>query len=61
MLSGIIFITYGALQKLNLRCITGHKESSDNREADGYEDQTILSTLKDSNKKLSALDYGAMH
>lgn len=58
-------LTYGRNHKvdgerrpLNLRCISGHRQRSDNPVADGYEDETILSTLADKQELLSQLNYG---
>lgn len=58
-------LTYGKDHKvdderrpLNLRCISGHRQRSDNPVADGYEDETILSTLADKQELLSQLNYG---
>ncbi|WP_235375811.1 DUF6538 domain-containing protein [Burkholderia thailandensis] len=51
-------LTYGRKIGVNLRCISGHKESSDNQVADGYEDETVLLTLADMSARLAKLDYG---
>lgn len=51
-------LTYGRKNGVNLRCISGHKESSDNTVADGYEDQTVLLPLNEMAARLSKLDYG---
>lgn len=45
-------------QKSRLRCITGHKERSDNEVADGYEDDTITLPLVEKQRLLDRLDYG---
>lgn len=45
-------------QKSRLRCITGHKERSDNEVADGYEDDTITLPLVEKRRLLDRLDYG---
>lgn len=45
-------------QKSRLRCITGHKERSDNEVADGYEDDTITLPLAEKKRLLDLLDYG---
>lgn len=45
-------------QKSRLRCITGHKERSDNEVADGYEDDTITLPLAEKKRLLDRLDYG---
>jgi integrase len=57
-------LSYGktSVPKLNLRCITGHKERSDNEVADGYEDGTIIWPLAEKKRLLDLLDYGlALH
>ncbi|MDR8749242.1 hypothetical protein FEP95_03290 [Burkholderia multivorans] len=51
-------LTYGRKNGVNLRCISGHAEASDNRVADGYEDETVLVTLPDMAERLSKLNYG---
>ncbi|MEF8701203.1 MAG: DUF6538 domain-containing protein [Candidatus Accumulibacter sp. UW26] len=51
-------LTYGKLGGVNLRCISGHAERSDNVVADGYEDDTLLTTLIDKRDLLDQLDYG---
>lgn len=51
-------LTHGKLNGVNLRCISGHAERSDNVVADGYEDDTILVTLANKQELLSKLDYG---
>jgi integrase len=51
-------LTYGRLAGVNLRCISGHAEKSDNPVADGYEDDTLLTTLSDKLDRLDKLDYG---
>lgn len=51
-------LTYGRKAGANLRSISGHVESSGNRVADGYEDDTVLSTLPDMAALLAKLDYG---
>jgi integrase len=51
-------LTYGRKAGANLRSISGHVESSGNRVADGYEDDTVLSTLPDMAVLLAKLDYG---
>jgi integrase len=51
-------LTYGRLAGVNLRCISGHAEKSDNPVADGYEDDTLLTTLSDKQERLEKLDYG---
>ena len=52
-------LTYGKLHpdRLNLRCITGHKEPSSNPVADGYEDETMLETLADKAALLNRLTF----
>ncbi|MGO4763800.1 DUF6538 domain-containing protein [Cupriavidus sp. 2KB_3] len=50
-------LTYGRKIGVNLRCISGHKESSDNQVADGYEDETVLLTLADMSARLAKLNY----
>lgn len=45
-------LSYGKKQGLNLRCITGHKEQSDNEVADGYEDDTIVRPLAERKRLL---------
>ena len=51
-------LTYGRLAGVNLRCISGHAEKTDNPVADGYEDDTLLTTLSDKQGFLDQLDYG---
>lgn len=51
-------LTYGRKIGVNLRCISGHKESSDNKVADGYEDETVLLPLVEKAELLAKLDYG---
>lgn len=51
-------LSYGKRQALNLRCISGHAESSDNKVADGYEDETITLPLSEKKARLDQLDYG---
>lgn len=51
-------LTYGKLAGQNLRCVTGHKEKSDNVVADGYEDETILLPLTEKKARLDRLDFG---
>ena len=51
-------LTYGRKCGVKLRCISGHTESSDNRVADGYEDETVLVTLSDMAERLGKLNYG---
>ena len=51
-------LTHGRKNGVNLRCISGHKESTDNAVADGYEDETLLVTLHDMATRLAALNYG---
>lgn len=51
-------LTYGRLAGVNLRSISGHTEKSDNPVADGYEDDTLLTTLADKQELLDKLDYG---
>ncbi|MCG9118872.1 hypothetical protein LH456_09710 [Laribacter hongkongensis] len=51
-------LTHGRMNGTNLRCISGHTETSDNVVADGYEDETILMTFEDKVERLSKLDYG---
>lgn len=51
-------LTYGRKIGVNLRRISGHKESSDNKVADGYEDETILLPLVEKAELLAKLDYG---
>lgn len=53
-------LTVGRKNGVNLRPISGHKESTDNEVADGYEDETMLITLEDMVERLSKLDYGIM-
>ncbi|WP_287878089.1 DUF6538 domain-containing protein [Aquitalea sp.] len=50
-------LTHGKLAGVNLRCISGHSESSDNTVADGYEDETMLLTLEEMQRRLSQLNY----
>lgn len=51
-------LTHGKRNHVNLRCISGHQESTDNAVADGYEDETILLTLATMAERLAKLDYG---
>lgn len=51
-------LTYGRRIGVNLRCISGHKESSDNKVADGYEDETVLLPLLEKAERLAKLNYG---
>lgn len=51
-------LTHGKLNGVNLRCISGHRETTDNPVADGYEDQTLLVTLADMSARLEKLSYG---
>jgi len=51
-------LTYGRKNGVNLRCISGHKESSDNKVADGYEDETVLLPLLEKAERLAKLNYG---
>ncbi|EED96868.1 tyrosine-type recombinase/integrase [Burkholderia multivorans] len=51
-------LTYGRKAGVNLRCISGHAEKSDNVVADGYEDETVLVTLEDMAVRLGKLDFG---
>ena len=51
-------LTYGRKVGVNLRCISGHKESSDNKVADGYEDETVLLPLAEKAARLAQLNYG---
>ncbi len=51
-------LTYGKIGGVNLRCISGHAERSDNVVADGYEDDTLLTTLMAKRDLLDQLDYG---
>jgi integrase len=51
-------LTYGRKNGVNLRCISGHKESSDNKVADGYEDETVLLPLVEKAERLAKLNYG---
>ncbi len=51
-------LTYGRKNGVNLRCISGHREATDNAVADGYEDETVLLTLSDMAARLAKLDYG---
>lgn len=51
-------LTYGRKNGVNLRCISGHKESSDNKVADGYEDETMLLPLVEKAARLAKLTYG---
>lgn len=51
-------LTYGVKAKLNLRCISGHEELSENPVADEYEDDTILLPLEEKQRRLDRLDYG---
>lgn len=50
-------LTHGKRAGVNLRCISGHSEASDNPVADGYEDETLLLTLEEMHQRLSQLDY----
>ena len=51
-------LTHGRTKGVSLRCISGHQEKTDNRVADGYEDETLLLTLSDMASRLAKLDYG---
>ncbi|HDR8940088.1 tyrosine-type recombinase/integrase [Burkholderia vietnamiensis] len=51
-------LTHGRKKGVNLRCISGHKESTDNAVADGYEDETVLVPLYEMAARLAKLDYG---
>jgi integrase len=51
-------LTYGKLAKVNLRCITGHAEPDANQTAQGYEDESILTPIKQKQVLLDTLDYG---
>lgn len=51
-------LTWGRLKGVNLRCISGHAEKTDNAVADGYEDETVLLTLSDMSARLAKLDFG---
>lgn len=51
-------LTHGRKNDVNLRCISGHKESTDNPVADGYEDETLLLPLSEMAARLAKLDYG---
>lgn len=51
-------LTYGRKNRVNLRCISGHAEESDNPVADGYEDETLLLPLEVKAGRLAKLDYG---
>ncbi len=51
-------LTHGRMNNVNLRCISGHKESTDNAVADGYEDETLLLPLSEMAARLAKLDYG---
>lgn len=51
-------LTYGRKNHVKLRCISGHREVSDNAVADGYEDDTILLSLPTMADLLAKLDYG---
>jgi len=53
-------LTHGRKNGVNLRCISGHHEKSDNEVADGYEDETMLLTLSDMVVRLKELDYGVI-
>lgn len=53
-------LTHGRKNGVYLRCISGHKEKSDNEVADGYEDETMLVTLADMAVRLRELDYGVV-
>ena len=50
-------LTHGRKNGVNLRCISGHKESTDNAVADGYEDETVLVPLAEMAARLAKLDY----
>lgn len=51
-------LTYGRKNRVNLRCISGHADESDNPVADGYEDETVLLPLDVKADRLAKLDYG---
>ena len=51
-------LTYGRINGVNLRCISGHKQSTDNVVADAYEDETLLTPLDVKAERLAKLDYG---
>lgn len=51
-------LTHGRLNGVNLRCISGHQEKTDNPIADGYEDETMLLSLSEMAARLEKLDYG---
>lgn len=51
-------LTYGRKNQVNLRCISGHSDASDNAVADGYEDETVLLPLSVKAERLAKLDYG---
>jgi integrase len=53
-------LTYGRKNHVKLRCISGHREASDNAVADGYEDDTILLSLPTMADLLAKLDYGVV-
>lgn len=53
-------LTYGRRNGVNLRCVSGHKEVSDNPVADGYEDESLLVPLAEKARRLEKLDYGVM-
>lgn len=51
-------LTYGRMNGVNLRCISGHAEESDNPVADEYEDETLLLPLGEKAERLAKLNYG---
>ncbi|WP_254067996.1 integrase [Acidovorax sp. SRB_14] len=50
-------LTYGRKSRVNLRCISGHADESDNPVADGYEDETLLLSLDVKADRLAKLYY----
>lgn len=56
-------LTYGRLTGVRLRCITGHADASRdegediNVVAEGYEDETILTPIREKQQLLNRLDY----
>jgi integrase len=53
-------LTHGKKNGVNLRCISGHRDSSDNVVADEYEDNTVLLPLSEMAERLGKLDYGVL-
>jgi integrase len=51
-------LTYGKKAGLNLRCISGHSEPSENPVADGYEEDVLVLNLAEKRDRLDKLDYG---